>query len=258
MTMTSVRRQLAVAALIATLVAAVLIAPPSAPSADAGVAGEEGSGGRAVAHYPDGRRIRSGAITRRAPDARLYRVGLPSAEPTLGQTKNGDVFYVALQTNTRVEVTRSRDQGKTWKIVSPKIGTRNAQLVSFDPYVYVDPWTDRVFTIDLTVACAYLSYTDDHGDSWVTNPLACGRPVNDHQTLFAGPPAQSPTVGYNSIVYYCWNDVGSSSCAKSLDGGVTFHPTGSPAFPGVDPEASGQDGAELCGGLHGHGYVGDD
>ncbi|MDQ3645795.1 MAG: glycoside hydrolase, partial [Actinomycetota bacterium] len=113
--------------------------------------------------------------------------------------------------------------------------------------------TSRVFTIDLTVACSYLSFSDDEGKSWFTNPLACGRPINDHQTLFAGPPAISTTVAYPHIVYYCWNDVATSSCTKSLDGGITFIPTGSPAYPGIDPTE-----AEFCGGLHGHGYVGQD
>jgi hypothetical protein len=98
-----------------------------------------------------------------------------------------------------------------------------------------------------------MSFSDDAGESWITNPLACGRPVNDHQTLFAGPPVSTPTVGYPNIVYYCWNDVGSSSCTKSLDGGISFTPTGQPAFFGYPPD-QGTEG-DLCGGLHGHGVV---
>jgi hypothetical protein len=63
---------------------------------------------------------------------------------------------------------------------------------------------------------------------------------------------------YPNIAYYCWNDVGSSSCSKSIDGGVSFHPTGSPAFAGAeagsqDPGFYGVSG--FCGGLHGHGVV---
>ncbi|MGH2747345.1 MAG: sialidase family protein, partial [Actinomycetota bacterium] len=143
------------------------------------------------------------------------------------------------------------------EVVSPQFaGARNAQLVSFDPYTWVDPDTGRVYTIDLTVACSYLSFTDDGGDSWITNPLACGRPVNDHQTLFSGPPAITTTVAYDNVVYYCWNDVATSSCSRSLDGGISFAPTGSPAFPGYDPEGEGED--NFCGGLHAHGHVGRD
>ena len=251
------RRAVALAVLGTTLLVA-LLGSTGNQTAVAGGTGQEGSGGRAVVHRSGARRVDSSALKAKAPDSRLFRVGHNAVEPTLGQTKNGDIFYTAFQTNTRVEILRSQNEGKSWDVVSPKFGTRNAQLLSFDPYVYVDPRTNRVFTIDLTVACAYLSFTDDQGKSWTTNPLACGRPVNDHQTLFAGPPVQSPTTIYDSIVYYCWNDVGSSSCAKSIDGGITFHPTGSPAFTGADPETGNQDGANFCGGLHGHGYVGHD
>jgi hypothetical protein len=153
----------------------------------------------------------------------------------------------------------------TWKNMSPRVLGQNTMPISLDPYVWVDDRLDgdsaRVFTIDLTLACSYMSFSDDDGASWITNPLSCGRPVNDHQTLFSGPPITSTTVGYPNIVYYCWNDVGSSSCSKSLDGGITFHPTGTPAFEGYDPqdEEEGFDGVSgFCGGLHGHGHVAED
>jgi hypothetical protein len=243
---------------LAIVFAMAFTALPRVSYADA--SGDDGSGGKAVAHYPGGAKAPS--AQKNAPSAQLSRINidgtvLNGVEPTLGLTKNGDVFYTAFQTNTRIEVAHSADNGKTWDLRSPKIGNRNVHGLSFDPYIYVDPRTDRIFNIDLTVACSYLSFSDDKGKSWITNPLACGRPVNDHQTLFAGPPVQSPTVGYDRIVYYCWNDVGSSSCSKSLDGGLTFSPTGSPAYPGVDPDAGGQ-GSNFCGGLHAHGYVGND
>ena len=253
---TATRRPL-VLALIGAIVSVALIASPQTSIPASAAAGDAGSGGRAVAHKSGFRKAPASAA-RKAPDAKLYRLGINAGEPTLGLTKNNDIFYTAIQTNTRVEIMRSQNEGKKWEIVSPKIGTRNAQLLTLDPYVWVDPWTDRVFTIDLTVACAYMSYSDDHGKSWITNPLACGRPVNDHQTLFSGPAVSSPTVGYENIVYYCWNDVGSSSCTKSLDGGLTFTSTGEPAFVGGQVDGGDQGGPRSCGGLHGHGHVGYD
>jgi hypothetical protein len=189
--------------------------------------------------------------------ARLFRVGRPTAEPTLGITKDGAIFYSALESNTRVDVMRSADGGRNWDIVSPQFANgRNAHLLTLDPYVFIDEWTQRIFTIDLTVACSYLSFTDDIETGWTTNPLACGRPVNDHQSLFGGPPVSSTPINYDNLVYYCWNDVATSSCSKSLDGGLTFSVTGSPAFHPVDD--SGDDPVRDCGGLHGHGVVGDD
>ena len=245
-----------VLALVGVVVTMALIASPQAVPASAALGGD-GSGGKAVAHKSGFRKAPASAA-RKAPDAKMFRLGLNAGEPTLGLTKNGDVFYTAIQTNTRVEILRSQNEGKKWEIVSPKIGNRNAQLLTLDPYVWVDPDTDRVFTIDLTVACAYMSFSDDGGESWLTNPLACGRPVNDHQTLFSGPPVSSPTIGYENIVYYCWNDVGTSSCTKSLDGGLTFTSTGEPAFVGASTDGGDQGGTPECGGLHGHGHVGRD
>jgi hypothetical protein len=206
-------------------------------------------GGRTVAHKAGGQRV---ALRGPIPRVEAFGLGLRAGEPTLGVTKNGDIFYAAFQDSTRVEIMRSRNGGRKWDVVSPKFRAGvNAHLLSLDPYLYVDPATDRIFTIDLTVACSYLSFSDNHGRSWTTNPLACGRPVNDHQTLFAGPPVTSPTVAYPNIVYYCFQDLLTSSCSKSLDGGLTYTPTGAPAF---------WPGAESCvdGGLHGHGVVGAD
>jgi hypothetical protein len=259
MTRIDIRQPIVIAALLVTIVLGVMT---SLPRIEMAAASSDGSGGRAVAHHAGGAVDNSAAANANAPDAELSRIivdGIPlnGVEPTLGVTKSGDIFYTAFQGNTRIEVAHSANEGKTWDTRSPKIGTRNVHLISLDPYLYVDKTTSRIFNVDLTVACSYLSYSDDNGKSWVTNPAACGRPVNDHQTVFAGPPVNSPTVGYENIVYYCWNDVGSSSCSKSLDGGITFTATGSPAFPGVDPVAGGQ-GTPVCGGLHGHGFVGPD
>ncbi|MGH2757112.1 MAG: sialidase family protein [Actinomycetota bacterium] len=222
------------------------------------------SGGKAVAHR-DGRAVAAGDV----PVAETFSVGGHALEPTLGIDPGGDIFYAAagfdsIANEPGTQILRSTDGAETWKNVSPRVLGQNTMPLTLDPYVWVDDRLDgdsaRVFTIDLTVACSYMSYSDDDGASWITNPLSCGRPVNDHQTLFSGPPASSNTVGYPNIVYYCWNDVGSSSCSKSLDGGITFHPTGTPAYHGYEPGNSdpGFDVDGFCGGLHGHGHVADD
>ena len=230
------------------------------------------NGGRAVAHR-DGRAVNVAHQAR----AETFSIGDHALEPTLGIDPGGTIYYAAADFNNQfdqfdnvvdapgTEILRSDNGGKNWEVVSPRLGGQNTMPVSLDPYVFVDDRLDgdnaRVFTIDLTLACSYMSFSDDGGATWTTNPLSCGRPVNDHQTLFTGPPATSTTVGYPNVVYYCWNDVGSSACSKSLDGGITFHPTGTPAFAGAepgngDPGFFGVDG--FCGGLHGHGHVGPD
>ncbi|MDQ3940202.1 MAG: glycoside hydrolase [Actinomycetota bacterium] len=229
---------------------AVVVTPQA--RARSGEPGEDRSGGRAVAHHSEGRIIKAPGVTSRAPDARVFDIGHDAVEPTLGLTKDGQIFYTAA--GSRNEVVTSKDNGRTWKVVSPQLGGRNVHAITLDPYIFVDEDTGRVFTIDLTVACSLMSFSDDRGKTWTTNPLACGRPVNDHQTLFGGPPVSSPTIGYENIMYYCWNDVATSSCGKSLDGGITWRATGQPAFhPGDGTE--GQSGMRHCGGLHGHGVV---
>lgn len=247
------RTKAAALAALATLIGTI---GASAGPKDARVA----SGGRAVAHR-DGKLVRAG----NAPTMISYFVGFSALEPTVGLDDKKNIFYAASSFDVAggrlasPDVILSSDGGKTWEDISPQAAVTNSHPITLDPYVYVDEGTDRVFNIDLTVACSYLSFSDDRGQSWTTNPLACGRPVNDHQTLFAGPPVSSPTVTYDNIVYYCWNDVATSSCSKSLDGGITFSPTGTPAFSGYqagseDPGFFGVDG--FCGGLHGHGAVG--
>jgi hypothetical protein len=240
----------------ALVLVSALVAAAAIQSLTTAGAAADRSAGKAVAHYAGGVVIKDERIAAAAPDARLYDTGINALEPTLGLTAKGEVFFVGVE-GQGATILRSTDEGKTWEKKSPNIGGVDTHPVTLDPYVYVDDRTDRVFTIDLTVACSYMSFSDDKGESWITNPLSCGRPVNDHQTLFAGPPVSSPTVGYDNIVYYCWNDVATSSCSKSLDGGLSWHVAGEPAFHPAEVE-EGAPGTRHCGGLHGHGVVGDD
>jgi hypothetical protein len=240
---------MAAAAIAAALVASI-VSISSNRTAEAGQKGVEGAGPKAVAHYADAKVIPG---NEKGPSPRLFRIGFGAGEPSIGITNEGNVFYAALP-SVASKIVRSTNSGKTWEDVNPRLPSgQETHRISLDPYVHVDETegVDRIFTIDLTVACSYMSFSDDEGESWITNPLACGRPVNDHQTLFTGPPVSSLTLDYPNMVYYCWNDVASSSCSKSIDGGLTFRPTGFPAYPGVKT-----DDGEFCGGLHGHGHVG--
>jgi hypothetical protein len=145
-------------------------------------------------------------------------------------------------------VMRSRDQGKTWEDVSPGLPpTLIIPPTDLDPYIYVDRDTGRLFTVQLYVGCSFLAYSDDDGETWIPNPIACGVPVNDHQTVYSGPTSTLPTVGYPNAVYYCWNGLAYSGCSRSLDGGLTFEAAGIPYGP-----------TDVCAGLHGHVAVGPD
>lgn len=182
-------------------------------------------------------------------------VGREAAEPTIGVDKTGTAFFPAATfdgpgglANTRM--LRSTDGNQTWQDVTSEPVAGQDLPVTLDPYVYVEEDSGRVFDLDLYVGSSYLSFSDDRGETWETNPAASGDFVNDHQTLFAGPaPVGFTTLDpeFPEILYYCFNRVADSSCGRSLDGGRTFAKSGAPAYLGFDPAAGG-----LCGGLHGH------
>jgi hypothetical protein len=91
----------------------------------------------------------------------------------------------------------------------------------------------------------------------VTNPVACGLPVNDHQKLATGPYAESGPLGpagglnsvYRNVVYYAFNQIAGGRVAISLDGGLTFPYTAVSFTTTCDPPV---------GGLHGHVTAGPD
>lgn len=182
-------------------------------------------------------------------------VGRNAAEPTIGVNKAGTAFFAAGDFDSvvaglsRTEVLRSKDGGKTWQSIQPQLilGDTTEPPASLDPYIYMEEDSGRLFSIDLYGGCSWLLYSDNEGLSWHRNVAACGLPVNDHQTLYsAPPPAGVSTLGFPEILYYCFNQVASTACGRSLDGGDTFLPAGAPAFLGVDPNAGG-----FCGGLSG-------
>ena len=226
--------------------------------------GQWHSGGRAVAHQAGGVEITDPSVTSQAPDGRFYRLGINGWEPTIGVDDKGRIFYQARHSNLEPHVVRSTNEGHTWKIVSPYIGPAPYQKISVDPILYLDKDTGRVFTNNIPpdITCQPISFTDDAGETW-TNTQICGH--FDHQNIFAGPPPKGgdEPIGYPNVVYYCAINLvmlsGTSTattCARSLDGGLTWLPTGEPAY--LTPLGGEQDGLPWCDGAVGHGFVGDD
>lgn len=141
-------------------------------------------------------------------------------------------------------VLRSNSSFSEWQDVSPL-----GPVASLDPYLTVDHRTGRIFTVnflsDAQPTCATISYSDDEGETWTSSPVAgCGG--FDGESIATGPPVASTPVGYSDLVYFCTGTIPGSGppttspiCEKSLDGGLTFQPTGSPPFPLYNEQAEG-------------------
>lgn len=171
-----------------------------------------------------------------------------SAEPTLGITSNGYIFATTMmghdlagQEAPGAAIVRSTDGGATWEVVSTVLSSPT----TLDPYLHVDPTTDRVFADQLYLGCSWLSVSDDYGATWITNPVACGIPVNDHQKITTGTNrGPVPSVAYPRVTYYAYNAIAAGSRVSiSYDGGVTW-PVNSETVPAAM--------ATCNGGLHGN------
>ncbi|MFN2626892.1 MAG: sialidase family protein [Mycobacteriales bacterium] len=225
--------------------------------------GRSGSNRPLVAYHAGGRKIAG----KKAGSTRLFRTGAIGLEPTLGIDRSGNIYtnvfpeVVVTGAGVATTVYRTRD-GARFDDVGPKVAGTSSHQYTEDPYLFVDPDTGRVFHNDLIFPCQQTTTSDDRGESWSEAVANCDQA--DHQTLFAGPPPAGGVtpIGYRNVVYDCAANGGAlagpssttTSCDKSLDGGRTFVPTGSPPYM-VDPVRYQE---AFCDGVTGHGVVGDD
>ena len=167
-------------------------------------------------------------------------VGEEGAEPSIGVTSSGCIFFIAFE-----KPMRSCDHGLTWE------NTADATQAFFtnDPYGWVDPITDRIFNIHMMgLWTTWIGWSDNDGESWEANPHDSGAPVNDHIKLGSGPwTDEGYGIGggvtssiYETAVYFCYNKLAYISCYTSYDGGASFEVGGN--LVGI---------ATANGGLHG-------
>jgi hypothetical protein len=175
-------------------------------------------------------------------------VGRSAESATIGITKHGAVIYSARDDNTTTPpsntlqgpefVARSRNQGASWTGLQSG-GPTTGGLVP--PWMHVDPHTSRIwFLTTLPTLCgARISWSDDDGDQWHTNPKV-GCPGQGGEKILEGPAPRGGARphGYAHVVYYCANgglDTAPTTlaCYRSLNGGRTFGATaGIPDPPG--------------------------
>ena len=152
-------------------------------------------------------------------------VGEDAAEPSIGITSTGCVFFIAFE-----KVMRSCDYGDTWEAKQDPV---MCSPTTSDPYGWVDPITDRVFGVQMIgLETSWICWSDDDGETWLGNPHDSGTtPLNDHIKLATGPwtSAGYGAIGqitgsaiYETAVYYCYNKIAGIFCFTSFDGGATF------------------------------------
>lgn len=159
-------------------------------------------------------------------------------------TRSGRVLYAPRVENTYAapaddrgpaRVVASDDGGKHWQALD---SGGSDHILDVPPWMSRDPQTGRIwFATVLPPLCgAEVSWSDDDGRNWQTNP-AVGCPGMGSMRILEGPPpagAPKPS-GYPHVVYYCANasDLSASNlwCYRSLDGGHSFAFTGSFADP---------------------------
>ena len=192
--------------------------------------------------------VGGGAATAPALIPCRYDTGVRAMEPSFAFDRQGRILYQGWVLRDEVPggvppypvVVRSED-GVAWKDVSP-LGA----VTSLDPVIYADPTTGRIFSVNYAgvgqPVGATVSFTDDSGVHWTTALIGGGLGF-DGQSIGAGPPVTSRPIGYPNLVYYCTGTTPGSSpplttpiCSKSLDGGLTFTPTGKLPWPLQGPD----------------------
>ena len=154
-------------------------------------------------------------------------VGEDGAEPSIGVTSSGCIFFIAFE-----KVMRSCDHGQSWEDVTGPL----CAFQTNDPWGWVDPETDRVFNVQMQgLETSWICWSDDDGETWIGNPHDSGTtPLNDHIKLATGPwtssgygiGGQFSQALYDQAVYYCYNKLAGIFCFTSFDGGATFEAGG--------------------------------
>lgn len=150
-------------------------------------------------------------------------VGEDGAEPSIGITSSGCMFFTAFE-----KVMRSCDYGQSWE----HMNSIWQHPSTSDPWLWVDPVTDRIFDVQMVgLLTTWIAWSDDDGVNWLGNPHDSGPiPLNDHIKLGSGPWTDDgyglagglTSNIYETAVYFCYNKGVGIFCYTSFDGGASF------------------------------------
>ncbi|MDB4972221.1 MAG: hypothetical protein JWN48_562 [Myxococcaceae bacterium] len=149
--------------------------------------------------------------------------GLASSETSLAVLKDGSVLVSPVITTDGAGVLRSKDRARSWNILLPGL-LGGAQHGRVQPYMYVDPTTERVLFATTTGKDGFvLSLSDDGGSTWRASTVGSGSV--DWIKILGGPPATAvyPTTLYASApapISTAFAD--HQQVLRSLDGGQSW------------------------------------
>jgi hypothetical protein len=169
-------------------------------------------------------------------------LGQGAGEPTIGLNwATGNAFFIAGLETLRVSFD---DAAGTASWVDRSALTTS--ITSFDPILYTDSRTNRIFVSQLLPSkVSLMAFSDDDGETWTPSQGSGIGAGVDHQTIGGGPfkPGvllRGPLTSYPDAIYYASQDIGLAEIALSRDGGQTFDV----AVPMWN--------LTQCNGLHGH------
>jgi hypothetical protein len=176
------------------------------------------------------------------PTIRLFSAGVDGGEPTIGILADGRIAYQGWDRPPETAPGTS-----TIALIDPSSGSslvvlRAGKVPSHDPYLWVDPATDRIFSshlqvpgeLDPAMFCTVVKVSDDAGKTWLDSARRCTATPEDRPRVITGPAVTTRLAGYPNLAYLCFQDDEAGRghlCARSTDGGLAFDTPTVEAFP---------------------------
>jgi hypothetical protein len=170
--------------------------------------------------------------------------GLGTSESSIGIAHDGTVFFAPAYDSTGNGIVRSRDNGATWELVVPQF-EGGAGHTRVQPFMYLDPATDRLFFATAAGHGFHLTSSADEGATWDYQLIAtdaqdwikiysgpASPPGNPPDVLYASAPSpiSTPSLGLlpppdHQTVYKSLNGGASWQSAGALADSLTLDPT---------------------------------